>query len=335
MRSSDVDLPIQNRRSSECDSLNAIGPNEVFPAELQSKIHRSSDCDSFDSTYTAVHLPASSRVPRFASLYKSRCPSLNFESTDKGIDHGLKDKVGVSDSQGGDATVIYSETIANTPDPTSVNETLGRDVNARGTGKAMNRHPNSIAGCVIPTAQVSKPKPVNEGNFVRLNINGHGGRKKYANKVRKRNPNAYTGSRKSYKRIKRKQKGGGEGEEEQSFCEEEGFPLEKDEGTEVRLDLEVIELAVLNFDMLHLRLLKLTHGYDSFRHGQLATIRFILSGKSSMVILPTGAGKSLCYQLPTMVLQGMTNDNTASINCVTWSPDGTLFGNSIIFLFII
>lgn len=45
------------------------------------------------------------------------------------------------------------------------------------------------------------------------------------------------------------------------------------------------------------RLLKKTFGYKSFRYEQEAAIKRILSGKSAMVIFPTGAGKSLCYQV--------------------------------------
>lgn len=45
------------------------------------------------------------------------------------------------------------------------------------------------------------------------------------------------------------------------------------------------------------RLLKITHGYDCFRDGQVEAIRNVISGKSTMLVLPTGAGKSLCYQV--------------------------------------
>lgn len=44
------------------------------------------------------------------------------------------------------------------------------------------------------------------------------------------------------------------------------------------------------------RLLKEKFGYQDFRHEQEGAIRRILAGKSSLVIFPTGAGKSLCYQ---------------------------------------
>lgn len=45
------------------------------------------------------------------------------------------------------------------------------------------------------------------------------------------------------------------------------------------------------------RLLKEKFGYDSFRHEQEGAIRRVLSGQNTLVIFPTGAGKSLCYQV--------------------------------------
>lgn len=50
----------------------------------------------------------------------------------------------------------------------------------------------------------------------------------------------------------------------------------------------------------------LTHyfGYRSFRPGQLATLRFVMAGQDTLAVLPTGAGKSLLYQLPACLLNG-------------------------------
>ena len=55
-----------------------------------------------------------------------------------------------------------------------------------------------------------------------------------------------------------------------------------------------------------LELLKLHYGFNSFWPGQEQVIDHILAGQSSVVIMPTGGGKSLCYQLPALVLDGVT-----------------------------
>lgn len=54
------------------------------------------------------------------------------------------------------------------------------------------------------------------------------------------------------------------------------------------------------------RALKETFGYDSFRPGQENVISAILSGREVMAVMPTGAGKSLCYQVPALMLPGIT-----------------------------
>lgn len=46
-----------------------------------------------------------------------------------------------------------------------------------------------------------------------------------------------------------------------------------------------------------LRVLKEKFGYDQFRHEQQGAIKRVLSGKNALVVFPTGAGKSLCYQV--------------------------------------
>lgn len=53
-------------------------------------------------------------------------------------------------------------------------------------------------------------------------------------------------------------------------------------------------------------ILKKYFGYDTFRSGQEILIEAILSGKDVLGVMPTGAGKSLCYQLPALLLPGIT-----------------------------
>ncbi len=47
-------------------------------------------------------------------------------------------------------------------------------------------------------------------------------------------------------------------------------------------------------------------GYTSFRPGQDAVIRSLLAGRDSLAIMPTGAGKSLCFQIPALLMDGVT-----------------------------
>jgi ATP-dependent DNA helicase RecQ len=53
------------------------------------------------------------------------------------------------------------------------------------------------------------------------------------------------------------------------------------------------------------QILKQTFGYDNFRGSQAEVIDHVISGKSCFVMMPTGGGKSLCYQIPALFLQGV------------------------------
>ena len=47
-------------------------------------------------------------------------------------------------------------------------------------------------------------------------------------------------------------------------------------------------------------------GFDGFRPGQEQVVEALLAGRSALAVFPTGAGKSLCYQLPALLLDGVT-----------------------------
>ena len=69
--------------------------------------------------------------------------------------------------------------------------------------------------------------------------------------------------------------------------------------------------------------LKNFFGYDSFRPGQLEIIQHLLNGEDVLAVMPTGAGKSLCFQLPALIqsfktiiispLVALMNDQTAAL----------------------
>jgi ATP-dependent DNA helicase RecQ len=54
------------------------------------------------------------------------------------------------------------------------------------------------------------------------------------------------------------------------------------------------------------RLLRERFGFSGFRPGQQEIVRAILAGRDALAVMPTGAGKSLCFQLPALLLPGVT-----------------------------
>ncbi|KAF5189700.1 Atp-dependent dna helicase [Thalictrum thalictroides] len=182
-------------------------------------------------------------------------------------------------------------------------------------GEPMNsvrKHGNLLGGNVslLPSRT---PKATNEGNFVRLNINGYG-RSKFKNKTRRKYGSSSSNSRRSQWRRNKRYKAEGENEAD-GLCDEDGLVTEKPklqkQKENLKVSQELVEEVVLDArkepsDENLRKLLKLSHGYDSFRDGQLEAIKQVISGKSTMLVLPTGAGKSLCYQLSTLILPGIT-----------------------------
>ncbi|QZY55666.1 DNA helicase RecQ [Crassaminicella profunda] len=54
------------------------------------------------------------------------------------------------------------------------------------------------------------------------------------------------------------------------------------------------------------KILKKYYGYETFRSGQEKIIKSILKGNDTFAIMPTGAGKSICFQIPALLLEGLT-----------------------------
>ncbi|WON77129.1 ATP-dependent DNA helicase RecQ [Serratia sp. UGAL515B_01] len=64
--------------------------------------------------------------------------------------------------------------------------------------------------------------------------------------------------------------------------------------------------AVINRELLAEQVLRDTFGYQRFRPGQQTIINAVIGGQDCLVVMPTGGGKSLCYQIPALVMDGLT-----------------------------
>src|SRR5579863_4394892 len=54
------------------------------------------------------------------------------------------------------------------------------------------------------------------------------------------------------------------------------------------------------------RVLRATFGFEGFRTGQAEIVAAVLEGRNVLAVMPTGSGKSLCYQLPALFRDGLT-----------------------------
>jgi len=86
------------------------------------------------------------------------------------------------------------------------------------------------------------------------------------------------------------------------------------------------------------RVLKSAFGYRTFRSGQEAVIQALLDGHSVLSVMPTGSGKSLCHQIPALVLNGLTvvvsplvalmEDQVSALKLAGIAAEGIHSGNS-------
>ena len=86
------------------------------------------------------------------------------------------------------------------------------------------------------------------------------------------------------------------------------------------------------------RILRETFGFDEFRPGQEAVIGALLAGRNALVVMPTGSGKSLCFQVPGLVMDGLTvvvsplvalmQDQIAALRLMGVAADSINSGNS-------
>ncbi|KAL5552500.1 hypothetical protein UlMin_039901 [Ulmus minor] len=301
------------RRSSKSAAMPKVSdltapedPLPVFTAALPFQIRsRPSDQDRAVSVQSLETLPAGFFSKSVSSFSKFRGASLNFDPVEDDpfpsspLIPQPKVEIGIG-----------SDCLAADRLPEEFRDE--EVVSSRHSQKVVKKHSNLIGGNA-PMPAVKLWKCGGEGNFVRLNLNR---KRKFMNKGRRGNSN-YSGGRRFYKRKKKNLRAEG-GEETANVFEEDGLVVDTTQHLNQKLERkkanfngDLIEEAIQaaknepSDDNL-VKLLRLTHGHDSFRDGQLEAIKMVLAGKSSMLVLPTGAGKSLCYQLPAIILPGIT-----------------------------
>ena len=85
------------------------------------------------------------------------------------------------------------------------------------------------------------------------------------------------------------------------------------------------------------RTLRESFGFSEFRPGQEAVIETLLAGRDALAVMPTGSGKSLCFQIPALLLDGLTivvsplvalmRDQVAALKLAGVAADGIHSGN--------
>ncbi len=86
------------------------------------------------------------------------------------------------------------------------------------------------------------------------------------------------------------------------------------------------------------RTLREAFGFSGFRPGQEAVIKTLLAGRNALAVMPTGSGKSLCFQIPALLLDGLTivvsplvalmQDQVAALKLAGIAADGIHSGNA-------
>ena len=65
-----------------------------------------------------------------------------------------------------------------------------------------------------------------------------------------------------------------------------------------------MNMSTINVDLSPKEALQQFFGFNTFKGEQEAVINSVLEGRNTFVIMPTGGGKSLCYQLPALMMEG-------------------------------
>lgn len=78
--------------------------------------------------------------------------------------------------------------------------------------------------------------------------------------------------------------------------------------------------SVTPCQMQPIEILKTHFGYDSFRGQQEQVIQHVVSGRHALVIMPTGQGKSLCYQIPALLMQDRAKQGELESLTIVLSP---------------